>query len=139
MIEAGSSASRGSAPSLGEVRGWVGAPIDEIGGTGVGRVQGVFADSANDTPAWLLARLGRFGKLVAIPCLDCAAAAGRVWVAHTRDALHDAPAVDPKRALTREQELALCGHYGIDGTGRAQELGGRPRDAITSRPIGDRR
>jgi hypothetical protein len=136
MAEPEPRVSGGSAPSLEEVREWVGAQIDEIGGSGVARVQSVYIDSQSGAPAWLIAKLGRFGKLIAIPSLDCAEAASRVWVPYTREALQGAPLVDPSRPLTREQELALCDYYGIDRAGRSQELGDRARDAITARPIG---
>jgi hypothetical protein len=117
--------------------GAVGAPIDDIGGSAAGRVEGFFADSSNRVPAWLIARLGRFGKVIAIPFLDTASAGGRVWVAHGRDALHEAPAVDPSRALTREQELALCAHYRIgEDLGRAKEVSGRPPGTVTAKPAG---
>jgi hypothetical protein len=77
--------------------------------------------------------LGRFGKLIAIPLVDCAAGAGRVWAAHERNRLRGAPAIDGEKPLTREQELALCEHYGIPaGYGRAAEVSAREQGAITS-------
>jgi hypothetical protein len=127
----------GSPPSIEEARRWVGNQIDEIGGSGVARVQRVYVDSESGAPVWLIARLGRFGKLVAIPILDCAGAARRVWVPYARESLQAAPLVDPMRPLTREQELALCGHYGIDEElGRAKQVSGRPPGAVTAQAAG---
>jgi hypothetical protein len=138
MSEQGQGPSRGSPPSIEEARAWVGNQIDEIGGSGVARVQSVYVDSQGGAPAWLIAKLGRFGKLIAIPSLDCAEAAGRVWVPYTRDALQGAPLVDPSRPLTREQELALCAHYGIDQElGRGKQVSGRPPNAITAQAAGE--
>ena len=78
-------------------------------------------------------RSGRFGKVVAIPFHDCAAVVGRVWVPYSREELRAAPTVDPARPLTREQELEICAGYGIhEGTGRAQQVEGRPRGTLTS-------
>lgn len=115
---------------------WVGYEVDELAGSRAGAVHGLYCDSSSGETTWLIVKLGRRrGKLVAVPVANCAAAAGRVWVAHDRDALRAAPAVDPARPLLREHELAICAHYGIgEGVGRAAEVAGRPEQEITSRP-----
>jgi hypothetical protein len=123
--------------------GWLGFEVDEVGGTRVGRVRSVFADVAGGEPTWLIVGLERRvpllgrrrGRLVALPLRDCAAAAGRIWTAHGRDAFRTAPAVDPTRALLREHELTICAHYGIgERVGRAAEVGARPESTVTSQP-----
>jgi hypothetical protein len=125
-----------SSPSRKEVRGWIGNRVDEIGGSEAGQVHGLFIDAESNEPTWVIARQGRRrGTLVAIPVRDCAAAAGRVWAAHERDAIRSAPVVDPTRPLLREHELTICAHYGIgEKVGRAAEVAGRPAGAVTSRP-----
>jgi hypothetical protein len=117
---------------------WVGYEVDEIGGAGVGRVHGFFVDADSGDSAWLIAKLGRRrGPLVAIPLRDCAAGAGRVWVAHGREEIRSAPVVDPTRPLLREHELTICAHFGIGkALGRAAEVAGRPEGAVTSQPAG---
>ena len=117
-------------------RSWIGFAVDEVGGTEVGRVHSLFVDAQSGEPAWLIAALGRrAARVVAVPLSECAGAAGRVWVAHDRDALRSAPVVDPRRPLLREHEVAICAHYGIgERVGRAAEVAGRPEGAITSRP-----
>jgi hypothetical protein len=75
--------------------------------------------------------------MIAIPYRDCAAGAGRVWAAHAREVLREAPAVDPTRPLLREHELALCAHYGIgEKAGRAAEVAGREEGSLTAQPGG---
>jgi hypothetical protein len=124
---------RSAPPSLEQALAWVGAPLDESGGAHAARVEAVFADTESERPAWLLAKVGRFGRVVPIPFHDCAAVVGRVWAPYSREELRAAPTVDPVRPLTREQELEICAAYGIhEGTGRAQEVEGRPRGAVTS-------
>jgi hypothetical protein len=115
---------------------WVGYEVDEIGGAGVGRVYGFFADAGSGVPTWLIAKLGRRrGPLVAIPLRDCAGGAGRVWVAHEKEKIRSAPVVDPTRPLLREHELTICAHFGIgERLGRAAEVAGRPEGAVTSQP-----
>lgn len=125
-------------PSLSEVSAWAGFRVDEAGGAAIGQVHGLFVDATGGEPTWLIAKQGRFnGTLVAIPLRDCAAAVGRVWVAHSREAIRDAPVVDPTRPLLREHELTICAHYGIgERVGRAAEVAGRPGASVTSRPAG---
>lgn len=123
-------------PPLAEAIGWVGFDVDELEGARAGAVHSLFVDANDGEPIWLIARLGRRrAKLVAVPLSNCAAAGGRVWVAHERETLRSAPAVDPTRPLLREHELTICAHYGIgERVGRAAEVLGRARGSITSRP-----
>jgi hypothetical protein len=113
-----------------------GFEVDEIGGSKIGAVHGVFLDVESGEPAWLIASLGRRrAKLVAVPIAECVAAGGRVWVPHDRRTLQTAPGIDPTRPLLREHELTICEHYGIgENVGRAAEVAGRPAEAISSKP-----
>jgi hypothetical protein len=120
-------------PSLDDVNQWVGYRVDEISGQGVAKVEGLLVDQETGEPAWLLAKLGRFGKVVPISIRECAAAAGKVWVPYDREVIRDAPAIDPTLPLNREQERQVLDHYGIPETvGRGAEIASRPAGAITS-------
>ena len=128
------SAASQSLPSLEEARAWAGYRVDELAGTTVARVQSVYVDIESEEPVWVVAKMGRFGRAIAIPFLDCAAGAGHVWVPYTRSVLRAAPVVDPAKPLTREQELAICEHYGVhDEMGRAKQVKAREEGAVTSR------
>lgn len=119
--------------SVDQVAGWRDFGLDDIDGTGIGKVTGFFVDSESGRPAWLLAKLGRFSGEVAIPAHDCAGVAGKVWVPYHRDIIREAPIVDPSRPLNREQELLICEYFGLgDSHGRAAEVKDRPEGAITS-------
>ena len=124
------------APGLAEVSSWVGFVVDAVDRDKVGRVQTVFVDTPSNRPTWLIVSLGRRGaRKVAVALRECAAGAGRVWTAQPRQALGDAPAVDPSRPLLREHELAICAHYGIgESVGRAAEVAGRESGSVTSQP-----
>ena len=113
-----------------------GFEVDDLNGSRVGTAHGVYLDAESGEPAWLIVAVGRRGqKLVAVPMSDCAPAAGRVWVAHDRDALRSAPVVDPTRPLLREHELTICEHYGIgERVGRAAEVAGRFAGNVASHP-----
>lgn len=122
--------------SLGEVRTWVGDGVDDLNGASVGQVHGFFVDVDSGAPTWLILKQGRVKPtLVAAPLRDCAAAAGRVWIAHDRDVIRAAPVVDPTRPLLREHELTICAHYGAgEKVGRASEAAARPQNSVTSQP-----
>ncbi|HEY6550018.1 MAG TPA: hypothetical protein VIY71_02335 [Solirubrobacterales bacterium] len=124
-------------PSLGEARGWVGHQVDDVAGTGVGQVHSLFVDAGSGEPTWLIVKQGRFsGSLVSIPLRDCAATAGRVWVAHPRETIRSSPVVDPTRPLLREHELTISAHYGIgERVGRAAEVATRAEGSVTSQPV----
>jgi len=119
-----------------EAKGWVGDRADDVSGSAIGPVHGLFVDAESGEPSWLIVKQGRFGgTLVAVPLRDCAAGAGRVWVAHERGSIRGAPVVDPTRPLLREHELTICAHYGIgEGVGRAAKVLGRKEGSITSQP-----
>jgi len=124
-------------PSLTEARSWIGHGVDDLGGASVGRAHGLFVDAGSGAPTWLIVKQGGrlSSTLVAAPLRDCAAAAGRVWIAHDRDVIRRAPVVDPARPLLREHELTICAHYGVgEAVGRAAEVAGSDDDAITSQP-----
>lgn len=122
-----------SQPSLEDVKQWMGYRVDEISGHSVAKVDGVFVDQESGEPAWVLVKLGRFGKVVPISIRECATAAGRVWVPHDREVIRNAPAVDPAMPLNREQELQVLNYYGIPETvGRGAEVTGRNVGTVTS-------
>jgi hypothetical protein len=123
-------------PALEEARTWIGDTVDDLGGASVGQVHGLFVDANSGAPTWLIVKQGRVKPtLVVAPLRDCAAAAGRVWIAHDRDVIRSAPVVDPTRPLLREHELTISAHYGISETiGRASEVVERPENSVTSQP-----
>ena len=124
-------------PSVGEALGWIGAALTEVGGEEIGEVQGVYVDSGDAEPVWLIAKLGRRRgtRVVALPMAECAGRPGAVWTAQPADTLRRAPVVDPVRPLRREHEITICRHYGI-GTrvGRAAVLARRDDDEVTATP-----
>ncbi|MBK8293305.1 MAG: hypothetical protein IPK93_00450 [Solirubrobacterales bacterium] len=120
-------------PGLEDVKQWMGYRVDEISGHSVAKVEGLFVDQESGDPAWILVKLGRFGKVVPISIRECATAAGRVWVPHDREVIRNAPAVDPDMPLNREQELQVLQYYGIPETvGRGAEITGRSIGTVTS-------
>src|SRR5688572_11744862 len=133
--ETGSSASDAELPSLEEALGWSGSKLDELGGSAVGRVEGILVDAESEDPKWLLVRMGRFGHHSALPFSHAVGGIGRVWAPYDRDRVRQAPRIDAGQPLTRERELELCAFYGIgEGTGRGAEIAGREEGSVTAKP-----
>lgn len=125
-------------PTRADVEGWVGSRLDEISGASVGKVEGAYLDEKSGLPEWILVRVGRFGHHCVVPAREAVAGVGHVWVPWDRNSIRRSPRVEPGGALTADEELQLCDHYGIvDGLGRAAELDGRAGDQITVVPLGD--
>jgi hypothetical protein len=124
-------------PAAEEVRGWVGAPVTELGGGKVGEVHGLYLDAQSGEPAWLIARVGgrRRARLVGVPLRFCAGAPFGVWIVQEEEKLASAPIVDPERPLLREHELTICAHFGAgEEVGRAAEVAGRAEGSVTAVP-----
>jgi hypothetical protein len=132
-------------PDLDEVGHWVGSELDDAAGRTTGRVAGIYVDAERGGPVWLVVAVGgrrrlplgrRAAKTVIVPLRECAAMPGRVWTAQGREAMRDAPMVDPSRPLLREHELTICLHYGIgESVGRHAEVAGRTKGSITAQPV----
>jgi hypothetical protein len=122
--------------TVAEAQEWKGHKLDDLGGSTVGKVEGVYVDAESGRPEWLLARMGRFGNHCLVPARDAVAAAGHVWVPYGRDKVRKAPRQAPDTPLEREAEQALLDYYGV-GTGevgRGSDLAERDEGGVTSRP-----
>jgi len=125
----------GAGPSADEARGWAGSQLDDIGGAGAGKVDGVLVDAQSGRPEWLVVRAGRLGQRTLVPARHAVGAAGHVWVPYERETIRGAPRGDGSRGLTRADEERLLAHYGVGaGTGRAADLASREPAAVTATP-----
>jgi hypothetical protein len=132
------SAAGSDPPPLEEALGWIGFRVDDMNGSRVAHVVSIYVDAEDGEPVWVIAKVGRFGKVTAIPYAECADGPGRIWTAQGRKAIRAAPAVDPSRSLTREEELVLCDHYLIrPDRGRHEVVDARPDGAVTAEPAGE--
>ena len=112
-----------------------GLQLDDRAGTQVGRIEGALIDDATNSVEWLLVRFGRFGQRALVPARDAVGAVGRVWVPFDAEQIRTSPKASAGKELSREDELALLVHYGIDGpVGRAADLADRDGSGPTSRP-----
>jgi len=130
------SATGSAPPPLKEALGWLGFRVDDMNGARVARVEAIYVDTEDGEPVWVVVKVGRFGKVTAIPYGECADGPGRVWVAHGRKVVRAAPTIQRGKPLTREDELELFDHYLIrPDRGRHEVVESRPEEAITSRPV----
>ena len=122
-------------PSLDEVEHWVGLRVDGIGNRTLGRVASLHVDAEDGEPRWTVVRLGPLAGCTAIPYEHVAEGAGRLWAAYERDWVREAPRFKPSEALTAEDELELCAHWGIrESQGRSAELKETEPDEVTAVP-----
>ena len=128
----------GARPPLKEALGWIGFRVDDMNASRLGRVVGIYVDAADEEPVWVVVKLGRFGKVTAIPYADCADGPGRLWVAHGRKSVRGAPAIDSGQPLTREREMDLYDHYLIrPDRGRHGELVEHDEGSATAKPAAE--
>jgi hypothetical protein len=124
-------------PTREEVESWIGFRLDELSGAGIGKIEDAYVSKDGGRPEWLLIRVGRFGHHTVVPARDAVGGARHVWVPWDRATIRGAPQVEPGGALTAEEELQLCDHYGIAaGLGRAADLAEAPSEETTVVPLG---
>jgi hypothetical protein len=125
-------------PPLSDALGWIGFRVDDMNGSRLARVEGVYVDAEDGEPVWAIVKLGRFGKVTAIPYADCAEGPGRIWVAHGRKVVRGAPPVNPREPLTREREVELYDHYLIGpDRGRHKGVVDRAEGSVTAKPAAE--
>ena len=121
--------------ALTDTSAWVGSRLDDMHGTGLGKIEGAYVDEETGRPEWLLVRLGRFGQRGLVPAREAVGGVGRVWVPYSRDLIRSTPKVDGKSPITCAWERSLLAYFGIAGEiGRAAELAERDPETITARP-----
>jgi hypothetical protein len=114
---------------------WIGLRVDGAGNRTIGRVAGIHVDAEDGEPRWAVIRLGPLAGCTAIPYAHVAEGAGRLWAGYERGWVREAPRFKPSEALTADNELELCAHWGIrEGYGRTAEIAHRDADEISALP-----
>ena len=122
-------------PTLEETESWVGMRVDGVGGRTIGRLAGIHVDAGDGKPRWAIIRVGPVAGCTAIPFEHVAKGAGRLWAGYERDWVREAPRFKAEEALTADDEIELCAHWGIrQEVGRAAEVADKGADDITSIP-----
>ena len=88
----------------------VGTDGDKIGTVGT-----LYFDDDTGRPSWVTVKTGLFGSSETFVPLEGASLSGdTLTVAHTKDAVKDAPRVDADQHLDLDQEAELYRYYGLD-------------------------
>lgn len=123
-----------------QVRDVIGTEAYTQDGEKVGRIEQVYLDDVTQEPAFATVHTGLFGSKQSFVPVDTATFdSGRLQVPYPKDAVKDAPRIDPDGHITPEEAMALYRHYGLEYGGptdpsertRSQATDGRPDDAMT--------
>ena len=136
-------------PSIETARGWRDKTMVDRDGAPLGRIVHIYLDRVTEEPEWALVTSGREDRLVFVPLVDAAEQQDQIGVPVGRALVTDAPAIRPRRQLSKEDSARLHGHYGGAPElrwGSARRMpGGRPparlrqglgraRERVTSLP-----
>jgi hypothetical protein len=108
--------------SLGEMRSWIGWRVDDVNGSGLGRLLEVIGDGG--APAWLVISEFRFGdgRRFWAPAAEATGARGRVWVPFEAGLVRGTATLGAHRHSPQaERRLRL--HYGLAGAARTPKAG----------------
>jgi hypothetical protein len=81
-------------------------------GAPLGRIAHIYLDPVSGTPEWALVASEREDRLVFVPLADAAEQQDQIGVPVQRAMVADAPAIRPRRQLSKEDTARLHGHYG---------------------------
>jgi hypothetical protein len=122
-------------PSLKRALEWVGMKVDGVDGDKLGTLAGIHVDVSDRKPRWAIVKLGRLAGCTALPYDHVAEGGDRLFAAYERRWVKEAPRFKPDEALSADQELELCAHWGIRlDKARSAEVKGRKPDEISAVP-----
>jgi hypothetical protein len=98
-------------------------------------VAGLLVDADDGEPRWVTVCLGPLRRVHRDPVRARRRGSRTLWAAYDREWVKEAPRFNQGEALSAEQELELCAHWGISQRqGRRAELADRDRDRLTAVP-----
>jgi sporulation protein YlmC with PRC-barrel domain len=97
-----------------DAQAWRGKEMVDADGDKIGKVEDIFLDRHTGEPGWAAVKTGLFGlKHTLVPIRGAELTADdRVRVPLQKDAVKDAPRIDPDGELSPEDERKLWEHYG---------------------------
>ena len=99
-----------------------GEQLTDRDGEKVGKMEEIYLDADTGTPEWALVHTGLFGtKRTFVPLAGATEEDGQLRVPLTKDAVKDAPQVEPDGKLSKDEESALYSHYGIEQPAAGEE------------------
>jgi uncharacterized protein (TIGR02271 family) len=93
---------------------WRGRTAVDPDGQKIGKIDEIYLDQETRKPEWALVNTGRFGtKSNFVPLAGATPAGEDVQLAFPKDAVKDAPGIEPEGELSQQEEKTLYGHYGL--------------------------
>jgi sporulation protein YlmC with PRC-barrel domain len=92
-----------------------GEDLSDRDGEKIGRIEEIYLDADSGEPEWALVHTGLFGsKRNFVPLAGATVDDGQLRVPLEKDAVKEAPAVEPNGQLTKPEEAELYRHYGLE-------------------------
>jgi len=99
-----------------------GQQLTDRDGEKVGKMEEIYLDAGSGEPEWALVHTGLFGtKRTFVPLAGATEEDGQIRVPLTKEAVKEAPQVEPDGKLTKDEETALYSHYGIEPAEPAEQ------------------
>ncbi|MGY1780631.1 DUF2382 domain-containing protein [Geodermatophilus sp. SYSU D01036] len=118
-----------------------GRDVYDPSGERIGAASEVYLDNDTDQPEWLTVRTGLFGTRESfVPIRDAALTGDGIRVSVSKSTVKDAPRIDAKGYLSRQEELDLYRYYGMDlgeAAGPAPTSGVAGDEALTDEALTD--
>ena len=120
------------APSVDEVRAWLGRVMVDRDGNRLGEITDIYLDRETDRPEWAVVRTGLFGlRSSFVPLAEATETGDHIQVSHQRTLVKDAPNIEADGQLSEAEEAELYRHYGLDydtGTADSDQAVSQPGD-----------
>jgi sporulation protein YlmC with PRC-barrel domain len=102
------------APSVEEVRAWLGRVMVDRDGKRLGEITDIYLDRETDRPEWAVVHTGLFGlRSSFVPLAEATEVGDQIQVPHPRTLVKDAPNLEADGQLSKAEEADLYRHYGL--------------------------
>jgi sporulation protein YlmC with PRC-barrel domain len=101
-------------PDTDETLAWRGRELHDGAGERIGVIEEIYLDAETGAAEWALVQTGMFGTTrTFVPLGGAEEVEDRVGVGVDRDAVKDAPSIDPDGQLSQAERDELRRHYGL--------------------------
>ena len=123
---------------FGDYGDWPGRAVLDNDGERIGKVREIYLDDATDRPEWVLIDRDD-GEPRFVPLVDATVEQEAIRVASSSQSIEAAPALEPTKQLTQDQERELYSHYGVPLSEEASDsllpvTDGEPESAAETTP-----
>jgi hypothetical protein len=100
---------------LENVSQWQGQNVIDSDGDKIGKLEDVYVDTETDRPAFGVVQVGVFGRhrWAFVPLDGVTVGPGHLQVRASKKTVKDAPSLEPKGELAKDDEEGIYAHYGM--------------------------